>query len=230
MNNIDIAKKIITQRYAGFDAAFLCGSRARNTHKPQSDIDLVLVWQDRDPKRESFLFDDIHVEAFLHDLHSLNLFFEKDRQRGRPSLAHMISDSIDLKPGIFSYDIREIAQENLTAGPPAWTPTDIIHSRYLITDLINDLEDAEDHVHQFSIAAPLYQALFTHHQRTRGHWDAKGKHLAQALHDDKTGWGTRFITAFENLYQEGSTREVTLLTDWELERTGGRLYTWSENG
>lgn len=223
----DLAHQIVQAYYPDADAAFLCGSNARGEARPGSDIDLVVVWQERDAKRENFLYNDTLVEAFLHDPHSLNVFYGKDRDRARPVLAHMISDSVDLNPSIFSFDLREQAQRQVAKGPYEWTQAEIERSRFEITDLTDNIKDAEDHVEIYALAAPLFQALFTHHQRIRNQWDARGTHLVKALHEDKTGWGRQFINAFDSLYKDGDVDLVVKLVDDELKSVGGRIYTWS---
>ena len=87
---IDIAGAIRSLRYADAGAVFAAGSIVRGEGTPFSDLDLVIVYPQLERAyRESFRFDGLPVEAFVHDPATLEYFFtEVDRPTGIPDAIH----------------------------------------------------------------------------------------------------------------------------------------------
>ena len=135
---VEVTAKIQQERYPNANVIFLAGSVIRGEGTATSDLDLVVVFQQLSAAyRESFQFEGWPVEAFVHDPETLRyFFFEVDRPTGIPSLPAMVSEGIEIpQPSQLSKELKQLANDLLAAGPPAWDKDTIDRSRYAITEL-----------------------------------------------------------------------------------------------
>jgi len=97
-NVLKLAYSICEQRYSEAKALFAAGSFIRGEETAFSDLDLVVVYESLpNAYRESFRFDGIPVEAFVHDPQTLNYFFlEVDRPSGVPALPQMVQEGVEI--------------------------------------------------------------------------------------------------------------------------------------
>ncbi|MDO8271152.1 MAG: nucleotidyltransferase domain-containing protein [Gammaproteobacteria bacterium] len=159
------------EKYPDADIIFLAGSVIRGEGTKTSDLDLVVIYDSLpNAYRDSYNYGGWPVEAFVHDPQTLEYFIRKvDAPSGVPSLAAMVSEGIELpSPTGLSQRLKQLANEAFQAGPPRWTATDVDNSRYLISDLIEDLREPRTPCEMYAIASQLFTAISNHYFRSQG--------------------------------------------------------------
>ena len=101
-------REIYKKKYSDSAIVLLAGSVVRGEATKTSDLDLVVVYEQLESAyRESFLWGDWPVEAFVHDIETLRYFFASDRVSGVPSLPQMVSDGIPI-PGENAISVPQV--------------------------------------------------------------------------------------------------------------------------
>ena len=158
---VAVANAIRAERYPDAAAVFAAGSIVRGEGTAFSDLDLVIVHGRLDRAyRESFRYDGVPVEAFVHDPETLEYFFQEvDRPSGVPALAHMVFEGIEI-PGAndLSRILKDRAASFIAAGPPALDVEGERRLRYVVTDLLDDLRGARSDDDRVAIGSRLYRA------------------------------------------------------------------------
>ena len=224
---IAAANAIHLERYREASVAFAAGSIVRGEGTAHSDLDLVVVYPALPcAYRESFGFDGIPVEAFVHDPETLNYFFlEVDRPSGIPSLAQMVLEGIEIPEGnARSRALKRRAGSVIRMGPPALGVEDERRLRYAITDLVNDLRDPRPREELVGTGARLFEELANYHFRSKGLWSARGKSIPRALERADAALGARYCRSFEHLFERGDVEAVIQLAGEILQPAGGPLF------
>lgn len=223
---LKIAVKILRAHYPGADSAFVAGSLMRGQGSATSDIDLVVLHPRlAQAYRESFIFEDIPVETFVHDPETLVWFLEQDRKDGRPALIGMLVEGVLIGPRQDTgHDLKKRAFEIFSAGPPPLNADAIERLRYAITDKLDDLEADRTAAERIAIGAALYPALVELVLRGAGRWNGDGKWHARLLGQMDVSIARQVETAFLGLYDGSDTQAVLRLAQSLLERYGGRLF------
>ena len=221
------ALRIYEQRYSTSKVVFLAGSFVRGEATESSDIDLVVVYSELEAAyRESFLFEGQPVEAFVHDPKTLEYFFEKvDRPTGVPSLATMVNEGIELpRLDAFSQSIKNLASEHLRRGPDLWSQDQIDRSRYMMTDLLDDIRHFRTDHELYATASLLQQAITDFYFRTQGLWSTKGKHIPRKLLQVDETFAHAFEESFSACFKESDPSLLIALTESLLQSHGGLLF------
>lgn len=222
-----IAVRVHAERYPGAALAFLAGSHVRGEATATSDLDIVVIF-DHLPcaYRESFCFANWPVEVFAHDPQTLAYFFQEfDRRTGVPALATMVAEGIEIPACTdLSKSLKRLARSTLLAGPPAWSDEDRASSRYMITNLVDDLRDPRTKHEAVAILTSLYPALVDHYFRSRDLWSAKGKSIVKALQAHDARFAGNFLDGFEQAFSGNGTGGVIDLAAEILEPDGGFLF------
>lgn len=206
---------------------FAAGSIVRGEGTPYSDLDLVVVYS-RLPcaYRESFRHDGYPVEAFIHDLETLEYFFDQlDRPSGVPSLPQMVFEGIELPAATdLSRALKQRAAALIAAGPPPLDAEAEARSRYLVSDLLDDLRAPRSHDELMATGGQLYDRLADYHLRRLGHWSGKGKALPRALQRVDRDLCVRYCRSFDKLFRLDDASEVIALAEELLRPAGGPLF------
>lgn len=174
----DLITRLHREKYPDANVIFLAGSVVRGEGTHTSDLDIVVLYESLpNAYRDSFIYAKWPVEAFVHDPETFNYFIQKvDAPTGVPSLAAMVSEGVELPSATsLSQQIKDIASDFLREGPAQWSTKEIDSSRYLISDLIEDLREPRSQSEMYAIAIQLYNAISNHFFRSKGLWSAKGK-------------------------------------------------------
>lgn len=221
------SQRLVESRYADAAAGFLCGSIITGENTPESDYDLVIVYNHL-PRayRESFLFEDRKIEAFVHDPETLRWFFEKvDAASGVPSLPTMVNQGLIIKNvGGLADKIKTQAHNLLLLGPKPLSHEEIENLRYFINDLCDDLKEPRSFDETIAVAGKLYELLADFYLRANGHWSAKGKSIPRMLKQISPEFAYRFNEAFRLLYSSEMTYTVIALAEEILREHGGMLF------
>ena len=224
---LDAARSIQSQRYPGAAAVFAAGSLVRGEGTAFSDLDLVVVYSAL-PRayRESFIFQGLPVEAFVHDPETLEYFFvEIDRASGIPALPQMVVEGREIPNTTdLSRVLKARAAALINGGPPPLDSESERRRRYTVTDLLDDIREPRSREELVASGARLFEELADYHLRSSGHWSARGKAIPRALQRADPALCTRYCQAFESLFREGSGDYVIQLTENLLKSHGGVLF------
>jgi len=224
---LDAARAIRTQRYSEAAVVFAAGSLVRGEGTAYSDLDLVVVYSSLPcAYRESFTFQKLPVEAFVHDPETLEYFsVEIDRAAGIPALPQMVVEGREISN---SSDLSRLLKARATAlinaGPPPLDSASERRRRYMVTDLVNDVMEWRSTEELMATGSRLFEELADYYLRSIGHWSGTGKAVPRALQRADPALCTRYCRAFERLFQHREAGPVIQLTEELLERQGGLLF------
>ncbi len=222
-----VTKELFETRYKGAEAIFVAGSVVRGEASTYSDLDLVVVYpQVPTAYRESFMYKDWPVEAFIHDAETVKYFFKNvDRQIGRATLAEMISEGHEVPgPTALTAQLKELAVETLREGPPALTEEEVLDRRYHITELIDDIREPRSRQELIATATVVLNELADYFFRSRRGWTGSGKAVLKRLKKEDPAFARRFFEAFDELFSTGRTQRVIDLAAEVLSKDGGFLF------
>ena len=223
----NLAKEISESKYPDASVVFLAGSIVRGEGTPNSDLDLVIIFDELAAAyRESFYFHSYPVEAFVHDPETLNYFFyEVDRPLGIPSLAQMVVEGVEVPgPNDLSQSLKKLAALVIGLGPPKLNEEDIGKLRYNITNLVDDIRQPPSKAEVVASGTELYKALAGYYLRTNNLWSASGKSIPRILEQADASLCLRYCAAFEDLYASGRPEKVIALAEELLRSKGGFLF------
>lgn len=221
-----IAEAVIASRYPAAVFAFAAGSLLRGEGTVHSDIDLVVV-VDRvqASRRDSFRFDGVPVEAFVHDEGTLAWAVHGGAARGRPSMLALIVEATVLGRGAArGAHIKQALSDLLAKGPPPMPPEHLDALRYAITEATDDLRSERSPAEYQAIGTMLYTLLAELSLRGRGKWYGTSKWVARGLAEADAGLAGRFDRAFRDLFAHGACDDVIALAESELALHGGPLF------
>jgi hypothetical protein len=221
------AVEALAAHYPDADSAFVAGSLMRGEGSATSDIDLVVLHSSLPQAyRESFIFNGVPVETFVHDPETLSWFIEHDRKDGHPALINMLSEGVLIGPRQdIGLDFKQRALQILAEGPPPLSADALLRLRYTITDKLDDLETDRSPAEVVAIGAAIYPLLVELLLRGGNRWNGSGKWNARLLNQMDESVAQRFETAFLDLYRGTDARSVLRLADSLLEQHGGRLFS-----
>lgn len=220
-------QKLIKERYVDSKAVFWAGSVSEGRGTSASDLDLVIVFEEvAHAYREAFIYDGWPIDAFIHDLDTLRYFFEESRTgNGISGLCYMILNGREgTNPGVFSENVKTLAQEFLNAGPAIWDQEQINKERFLITDVLDDIKYPTGRDEQIASASWLLEALGQFYFRSQNKWCASGKSIIRYLKSDNPDLALEFMQGFQGLFQTGNSAALELLVKKILDPYGGLFW------
>ena len=197
-------QKLLKERYLDAKAVFWAGSVAANQGTDSSDLDLVIVFESLlNAYREAFIYDGWPIDAFIHDLDTLQYFCNKlEANDGRPALINMILKGREiLEPNKFVEEAKQIARNAGDSGPDEWRQDQIDKERFLITDILDDIKSPKNKEEQIISAVHLFEPLLQFYFRTQKKWAASGKSLMRLLKTENPDLAEEFTKAFASLVQ-----------------------------
>ena len=222
----DVAASILKEKYPNALFAFVGGSFNRGEATLYSDIDLVVIFQTLDHAwRESFVFEDWPVEAFVHDPETLRYFFQEvDAKSAVLSLPAMVMEG-PVVPCThpMAVELKALAQGVLNGQPALWDLDTLDSKRYRITDLIDDLRDPRTDLEAAATIGILHEELGDFYFRSKGWWSASKKHIPRRLAAVDPALALRWNEAFIEAWR-GQPDKVVLLAHDILTPCGGFLF------
>jgi hypothetical protein len=224
---VEVAVEVLAAHYPDADSAFVAGSLTRGQGSSSSDIDLVVLHSSlAQAYRESFIFQDIPVETFVHDPETLSWFLDQDHKDGRPAMIGMLMEGVLIGPRQdIGRDFKKRALQMFAKGPPPLNTDAIDRLRYAITDKLDDLETDRTPGERIAIGSALYPLLAELALRGSIRWNGSGKWLARLLNQMDVSVARQVETAFLSLYDGSDTQAVLRLAENLLEMHGGRLFS-----
>ncbi len=223
---VDVARSFLEAEFPESYVAFLAGSVVRGEATATSDLDIVII-TDREeaPYRRSYVWEGWPVEALVHNEQSYLDFFASDLLEYEPALQVMCLEGIVLRDrdGIAAR-IKEEARRQVEAGPAPLTPEATDRLRYIVTDLLDDLEGSvlpdESLFIANNLAVAATRLILLHNRR----WIGSGKWLLRALRDFDPVLALRLGAALRLFYQSEQKEALVTFADNVLAPVGGRLF------
>lgn len=213
-------------RWPGADTVLLCGSTAAGNATPNSDLDVVVLFE-RLPNayRETIDADGTLVESFVHDPATLRWFFDDDGAAGQGTLAAMIAQGLPISgfPGRLLDAVKRTVNDIIAKGPPRWSADAIDLRRYLISSMADDFVADMPVAERIATAAELHGALAEFALRAAGRFSGKGKGLARALRRHDPALSQALADAVRDVVETGRAERLSLMVDAVLAPYGGRL-------
>ncbi len=224
---LELAHRIYKERFIEAKAFILAGSIVRGESTPTSDLDIVIIYEDlKSAYRESFIYEGVMVEVFVHDLSSLKYFmYEFDYEDGVPSMASMILEGIPISGETdFVKELKHLAKDYMDKGPKESNDKIIRGLRYSITNLIDDLADSRNRHEQIATACRLYEEVANLYFSVNRFWKGKAKSTVRAMMKYDPLFAQRYNDSFDLLFREGNIKEVLNVTEELLNACGGYLF------
>lgn len=224
---LDVAKRALAKHYPGAIGGFVAGSVIRGEGTPTSDIDIAVLFDEsfEDVHRNSVVEEGWPIEFFVHNPQAQDFYFDKDRKRGMCIMPTMVANGIIIpdKTDLLLAQ-RCKAATIIAAGPPLLAKDDCDLRRYMIADLLDDLEGASDAGTRRATLALLHEHLGDFHLRARGCWSGRGKSLLKRLKEEDEDYAARYGVAFESGFSAQNIAPVMILAEETLAPRGGRLW------
>lgn len=219
---LHIARDFIATHFPACRAALLAGSYVRGEDTPSSDLDIVIL--DRDTYRESYTFLDNPIEAFVYDGDSLDFQLFAEKQHGIPLITRMCAEGVVLKGEEEARTLILQGEEHLMEGPSPLSPSQLDDFRYLITDLLYDLEGSREEMEDTYSVGELTIKLPEFILRANQEWIGEGKWMFRCLNYFDPNIAKEFTKCIQGYYQSNDKQELIRFVDYVLEPFGGRLF------
>ena len=236
MDVVEKAKQFIDSHFPDCESALLAGSFVRNESTSTSDFDIVIIQPDGSQcYRETFLFNEQLIEAFVHTKESCLEWFQKDLKRGKPSLQNMVIEGIELKNHsilisvkksqqvIIISELKKIAVEQLEAGPNPLSNDEIDNRRYFITDMLDDLIGSIDKDEWKFISNELVLPVISLDLLMNNKWLVNGKRIASVYRVFDASRYSELMQAISALHCDLNKTSFINWVESILNKYGGRL-------
>jgi hypothetical protein len=224
---IDNARRILAARYPDALFAVAAGSIVRGEGGAFSDLDLTIIFPQREcARRESFVFDGMQIEAFLHDPETIQAFIDDGMADTHVTIVHMLATGVLLPEGqADGLKMQSYCQKRL-AAPVVRNPKTEDTVRYFASDLIDDLKDPRPVAEQRAIMYALYPRLAELRLRTASAVvPSAGKHLARKLQATDAGFYAALDAVMVHAHGDrGLTPADVAVLEKLLDSVGGYLF------
>ncbi|MGW5189332.1 nucleotidyltransferase domain-containing protein [Kribbella sp. NPDC004138] len=225
---MDLARQLVLDLYPDARAAWLGGSVVRGDAGPTSDLDITVLLDGAPaPRRKSLEYAGWPVELFVHTEKSLRHFADKDQLRRQPTMMRLVGESVVLLDTDGSgARLKQEYLAEVAAGPKPLSTDELDLLRYMITNLLDDLSDAEGDV-RLAITSVLWQDAARLLLTGAGHWSGTGKGLLRELTTYDVAHGTHHASALMHGVR-GDDNSLVDEVDSILRPYGGRLFAGFE--
>ena len=221
MDPVTAARAFVEETFPGALYAFVGGSVLTERRTSTSDLDIIVVLDGLDrPYRENLRWREWPIELFVHSETSLTAYIERDFAARRPTLARICSEGAVLtdRTGGRASDLQAELGERVTAGPGGQRADQSERARYVLSDLLDDLEGATDDGERAFISWELVRATAATALGLADRWQGTGKWLLRELRAHDPG------LAGELLKVHDDPEKLAAVASRVLERAGGRLW------
>lgn len=224
MDHFAVAERFVAAHYPRADVAIVAGSTARGDRTSTSDIDLLLLGDDlfdvdgQTSEASTHDFDGEIFEVFAYTSRGFDEWAARGIAQHRPVTVHMLVDGIAIREDDQLGPLRQRWRSVLDAGP-SLSAQESAFRRYVITDVLDDLEDAADPVEQRVEASILFERIAELMLLTEEQWIGAGKWLPRRLRELSVERADLLtLPLIESDYTTFAARVSA-----ELERAGGRV-------
>jgi hypothetical protein len=216
------ARAVVRDLFPDAQWALLSGSVVTGHRTSGSDLDIIVVVPDADPRvpcRDSQHIRGWPVEMFLHDQETLTKQVAMARPRRQPDLIRMIAT------GVFLTDhddgatkLQTECASILAAGPAPLADAERESLRYRLTDLLDDLTHVADPGERRVIGATAWITVAEKALMLGSRWPGDGKWLLRELRAFDADLAERWLAA------EADPEATCRLLGDLLDQAGGPLF------
>lgn len=221
------ARSLVAERFPDARQAWLSGSVVLGHATETSDLDITVLLESAEVRRESLVHEGWPVELFVHTESSIRHFVAKDRARRRPTMARLVSTGLALLPGDAGRALRDDCTAAVAAGPEPLTTDELAFQRYLLTDQLDDLVGGGSAGVVDAVAIDVWRGTAELVLASAGWWSSTGKWLVREVEAMDSARGTTYATRLhDGLHAAlaGEPDSLIALADEVLNRVGGRLW------
>lgn len=223
MDHLAAAERFVAQRFPRATTAIVAGSTARGDRTTTSDIDLLLLGEDlfqgsASSEASTHVVDGEVFEVFAYTADGFGEWARRGIAQHRPVIVHMLLEGIPIRRDQLLEELRAHWSPIIDAGPKL-TDAESRFRRYVITDVLDDLRDAQDPLEQRVEASLLFERTAELMLLTAGRWIATGKWLPRRLRAMDADRAERL----SHPLLAGDLDLFSSRVEEELERAGGRV-------
>jgi len=214
------AREVVASRSPAFRSAILAESALGQRRSPRSDLDLVVIEDGAVSRWEGTHGGRWPVEMFIGDLEGWERCVATEVRDRRPLVLQITATGVPLTTNSTTTDVQRNARRLLTRGPSPLTPSELGLQRRLLTDLVDDLEDArQGSERHFVIEATFRQSAELWLMSNR-QWLGWGKWLARALSETAPELSDELAVAVQASHQ-GDISRLVAVAQLVLQDAGG---------
>lgn len=224
MDHLAVAERFVAARYPRADAAIVAGSTARRERTATSDIDLLLLGdelfdaEEQTSEASTQEFEGEIFEVFAYTPTGFDEWADRGVAQHRPVTVHMLVEGTAVRDDGRLAALRRRWQSVLDTGP-SLSAKESAFRRYVVTDVLDDLQDASDPLEQHVEASILFERIAELMLLSEGRWIATGKWLPRRLRDLSPERAELLSTPL--LDRDYATFAARV--EDELDRAGGRV-------
>jgi hypothetical protein len=223
MDLVELARRVVADRFPSVRAAFLAGSAGEGRANEFSDLDIVVVLDGPPaPYRETIRVEGWPVELFVHTDESIDYWLDRERQQGGCTLANMLATGQPLT-GSDAEVVSARARAHIAAGPEPWTSEQLEYRRYLLTDALDDLAGGRDADERDAVAGQVLTMVSELALAVAGRWQGKGKWMVRRLREYDADLAHRLLAGHRAAVASGDIAGLVAACDAVLAPLGGRL-------
>ncbi len=219
---LNISREFIETHFPDSRAALLAGSYVRGDNTPSSDLDIVIL--DEDTYRKSYIFLDKPIEAFVYNDDSLEFELFLEKQHGIPLMSRMCAEGEVLKGEEDARTLKIQGEENLKEGPIPLSSSKLDEFRYIISDLLYDLEGSRVEMEDIYSVGELTKKLPEFILRANQEWIGEGKWMFRCLKHFDPNVAKDFTNCIQEYHKSKNKDELIGFVDHQLAPFGGRLF------
>lgn len=222
---LEVAQRIVHERFPDAIAAFLTGSALTSRRTPTSDLDIVIVLNGRPaPFRETIHEHHWLVELFVQSPASIKYFSDLEAASQSAATMRMIADGHILVSVDGEAERVQLAALNrLAEGPSPISEEEMSRRRYSLSDQLDDLIGATDPTELLYISQQLVVGASELALLSRSQWLSSGKWLPRDLDISDPDLSRQLLEASKEIIVSGDKRQMENVVREILGRVGGPL-------
>jgi hypothetical protein len=221
------ARDLVSRRFPEAEQAWLSGSVVLGGATVTSDLDITVLMDRTEVRRESLVHDGWPVELFVHTEASIRHFVAQDVARRRPTMARLVATGIPLVAGPGGEALQRECAATVAAGPGPVPADELAAARYLLTDQLDDLAGGGSPDVRDASVVEVWRSTAELLLSASGWWQGGGKWLVREVQALDRKQGSRYapqLHAGLRSALDGDATALVLVADAVLDLVGGRLW------
>lgn len=224
MDPLRAAAEFVDRRFPSAQIAVVGGSTARGARTDTSDIDLLLIGPDdmfdagESSLAATYAFAGEVVEVFAYTPDAYEDWAKGSIAQFRPTIVDMLVSGAAIRDDGSLASLRNKWRRVLAAGAEP-SPELLAMKRYIVTDVLDDLQDATDPLETRVLAHTLFREVAELALLANGRWIGTGKYLPRRLRE----WNEDRAAALTDPYLADDRAKLLVAAARELDAAGGRL-------
>lgn len=221
------ARAVVAGRFPDAVQAWLSGSVVLGGATATSDLDITVLLEQGEARRESLVHGGWPIELFVHTESSIRHFVVTDRARRRPTMARLVATGIPLLDGFEGRDLQQECAAVVAAGPGPVSAEKMDLARYMLTDQLDDLAGGASAGGRDATVVEVWRLTAELLLAASGRWGGGGKWLIREVEEHDRAAGTRFaerLHAGLHAALDGDVDVLVDVADAALDLVGGRLW------